>query len=138
MKSNENKVIAKPLRYLLIAAGWFFVALGVIGIFLPVMPTTIFLLIAASLFAKSSEKFYNALINNKYLGSYIRNYREHKGMTLRSKITAIVVMNLSIGFSAFYAVETTWVKIVLLAIAVSLTIFFITIKTIPEISPEEK
>lgn len=133
---NNLKTLRSPFRYILIFFGWFFVILGIIGIFLPVMPTTVFLLIAASLFARSSEKFYNALINNKYLGSYIRNYRTHKGMTKKSKITAIIVMNLAIGYSALFAVEILWLKIVLFLLAISLTIFFISMKTVPEIPAE--
>ncbi len=129
---KNKKTLSAPVRYLLIIMGWFFVLLGVIGIFLPVMPTTVFLLIAASLFARSSEKFYNALLNNKYLGSYIKNYRIHRGMTIKSKITAIVVMNLAIGYSAIFAVDMLWLKIVLFLIAISLTIFFISMKTVPE------
>ncbi len=133
---KNKKTLSAPFRYLLIIMGWFFVLLGVIGIFLPVMPTTVFLLIAASLFARSSEKFYNALLNNKYLGSYIKNYRIHRGMTIKSKITAIVVMNLAIGYSAIFAVDMLWLKIVLFLIAISLTIFFISMKTVPEMKTE--
>ncbi|MBU2492421.1 MAG: YbaN family protein [Bacteroidetes bacterium] len=125
-KYSSNKFI----RIIFIAAGWIFVGLGIIGIFLPVMPTTIFLIIAAACFARSSEKFYNQLLNNKYLGKYIRDYLENKGMPLRAKIIAIIMINTVIGYSAFFAVETYWVKILLLIIAVSLTVYLISLKTL--------
>lgn len=127
-KYSSNKFV----KTLLIIAGWFFVGLGIIGIFLPVMPTTAFLILAAACFAKSSEKFYNKLLNNKYLGKYIRDYLEHRSMPLRAKIIAIIMINTVIGYSAFFAVETAWVKVLLVIIAVSLTIYLISIKTIRE------
>lgn len=123
---HSNKIA----RLLLIIAGWFFVTLGVIGIFLPVMPTTIFLIIAAACFARSSEKFYTWLINNKHFGRLIRDYHEHRGMPLRAKIIAILMLNIAIGYSALFAVSTLWVKILLFAIAIGVTIYLISIKTI--------
>ncbi len=117
-------------RVLLIIAGWLLVALGVIGIFLPVMPTTIFLIIAAACFARSSERFYDWLINNKYLGKFIRDYREHGGMPVRAKIIAILMLNIAIGYSALFAVDPLWLKILLFTIAVSVTIYILSIKTL--------
>ncbi|KAB2838208.1 MAG: DUF454 domain-containing protein, partial [Melioribacteraceae bacterium] len=113
-----------------IICGWIFVGLGIIGIFLPVMPTTIFLILAAACFARSSEKFYYQLINNKYLGRYIKDYMEHRAMPLRAKIVAVIMINVVIGYSAFVAVNTLWVKILLVLIAVSLTVYLISIRTI--------
>ncbi len=127
----------KFTRVLLITAGWFLVTLGVIGIFLPVMPTTIFLILAAAAFARSSEKFYNWLINNKHLGKFIRDYREHRGMPVRAKVIAILMLNIAIGYSALFAVETLWVKILLFAIAVSVTIYILSIKTLRNESVKE-
>lgn len=127
LKIHSNKLT----RALLIAAGWFFVALGVIGIFLPVMPTTIFLIIAAACFARSSERFYNWLLNNKRFGKLIRDYREHKGMPLRAKVIAILMLNVVIGYSALFAVTLLWVKILLFTIAAGVTAYLLSLKTIP-------
>ncbi|OGU35270.1 MAG: hypothetical protein A2068_00635 [Ignavibacteria bacterium GWB2_35_6b] len=128
-KYSSNKF----LRIILIICGWIFVGLGIIGIFLPVMPTTIFLILAAACFARSSEKFYYQLLNNKYLGKYIKDYMEQRGMPLRAKIVAIIMINVVIGYSAFVAVDTLWVKILLAIIAVSLTVYLISIKTMREV-----
>jgi uncharacterized membrane protein YbaN (DUF454 family) len=125
-------------RLLLIIAGWFFVALGIIGIFLPVMPTTVFLLIAAACFARSSEKFYYWLLNNKYLGKLIKDYREHRGMPLRAKVIAILMLNIAIGYSALFAVKILWVQILLFAIAIGVTLYIISIKTIRTNSVKEE
>lgn len=129
--SNDLKLHSNKLaRVFLIITGWIFVSLGVIGIFLPVMPTTIFLILAAACFARSSERFYLWLINNKHLGKLIRNYRKYGGMPVRAKVIAILMMNVAIGYSALFAVDLLWVKIVLFAIAVSVTIYILSIKTL--------
>lgn len=121
----------KALKSLLIILGWFFVSLGVIGVFLPVMPTTIFLIIAAACFARSSESFYNWLITNKYLGKFIRDYRDHRGMPLRAKVIAVLMLNIAIGYSALFAVDLFWVKILLFTIAIGVTVYLVSLKTIP-------
>lgn len=129
--NNDIRLYSNRLaRVILIISGWIFVSLGVIGIFLPVMPTTIFLILAAACFARSSERFYLWLINNKYLGKLIRDYREHGSMPVRAKVIAILMMNIAIGYSALFAVELLWVKILLFAIAVSVTIYILSLKTL--------
>lgn len=129
--NNDIRLYSNRLaRVILIISGWIFVSLGVIGIFLPVMPTTIFLILAAACFARSSEKFYLWLINNKHLGKLIRDYREHGSMPVRAKVIAILMMNIAIGYSALFAVELLWVKILLFAIAVSVTIYILSLKTL--------
>ena len=79
----------------MIACGTLCVALGVIGIFLPIMPTTVFLLLAAACYARSSEQFYHRLLNHRYLGSYIRNHREGRGMKRRDKIVTLVMLTVT-------------------------------------------
>ena len=91
--SEENQKIEKYsnkyVRGLLIILGTISVLLGLIGIILPLLPTTPFLLLGAAIYAKSSDKFYNWLVENKLFGSYIKNYREGKGIPIRVKISAI-------------------------------------------------
>jgi uncharacterized membrane protein YbaN (DUF454 family) len=69
-------------RRLLIVAGTLFTGLGIIGIFVPILPTTPFLLLAAACFMRSSERFYHWLINNRILGAYVRDYMEGKGIPI--------------------------------------------------------
>jgi len=77
--SNQiNKISNRLIRWVLIIAGTFFVGLGVLGIVLPLLPTTPFFLLAAVCFAKSSKRFYTWLLNNKWFGNYIKNYQEKK------------------------------------------------------------
>ncbi|KUO59354.1 hypothetical protein APF79_03080 [bacterium BRH_c32] len=119
-------------KSLLLVCGWIFVVLGIIGIFLPVMPTTIFLIMAASCFAKSSEKFYRWLINHKIFGYLIKHYRENRGMPMRAKIIAILMLNLSILSSILFFVDSIYIRIMLAIIAVGVTIYLLLLKTVPE------
>lgn len=79
-------------RSIIIAAGWICLVIGSIGVFIPLLPTTPFLLISAACFSSTSEKFYNMLINNKYFGSYIYNYRNNGGVPVKIKIRAILFL----------------------------------------------
>jgi len=123
--------INKSKRILLISTGTFFVGVGIAGIFIPILPTTPFLLIAAALYARSSQKFYNWLINNKIFGRYIKNYREGKGIPLKLKIYTIALLWVTIGCSVFFAVDILLVRIILGIVAVGVTIHIIRIKPVP-------
>ena len=116
-------------KQLFIILGFICVALGVLGIFLPVLPTTPFLLLAAWLFAKSSDNLYNKLLENKYVGSYIKNFREHRSIPMPTKIFAISMIWVSIGISVVFAVKMLWVKIVLVSIAAIVTAYILSFKT---------
>ena len=116
-------------KQLFIILGFICVALGVLGIFLPVLPTTPFLLLAAWLFAKSSDKLYNKLLENKYVGNYIKNFREHRSIPMLTKIFAISMIWISIGISVVFAVKILWVKIVLISIATIVTAYILSFKT---------
>lgn len=112
-----------PVRWLLIAAGSLSILLGLLGIFLPLLPTTPLLLLAAWCFARSSDRFYQALLDNRWLGPYIRNYREGRGMPVRAKIVTLVMLWLAIGFAAGFVAPALWSRLLLLAIAAGVTIF---------------
>lgn len=110
-----------PLRYLLIFFGFVSVALGLLGIILPLLPTTPFLLLAAFFFARSSERFHHWLLNNRVFGEYIRNYQEGKGLPLRYKISTISLLWFTIILSMIYATEELWLRLFLGIIAVGVT-----------------
>ena len=86
-------------KIFLLSLGTISLVLGCLGIFLPLLPTTPFLLLSAFCFSKSSEKFHKALLENKIFGQYIRDYQEKKGVTLKNKIIAISILVISITFS---------------------------------------
>ena len=133
MTQNKLKIDSTKLsdiyRVAYLISGVLLVAIGVIGIFLPLLPTTIFLILASACFVKSSPKAYEWLKNNKYLGPYLKNYQDKTGLTIRSKIITITFLWLSILFSAFYLTDEFYIKIILLAIAIGVTIHLIMVKT---------
>lgn len=119
-------------KYFLIALGWCFVAMGIIGIFVPIWPTTIFFILAAWCFAKSSDKFYNWLINHPRFGKFIRDYREHRGMPLKAKIIAVTMVIVAIGSSVFFFTQTMWVRILLVGIAFGVSGYILSLNTIKQ------
>lgn len=126
-KINENKSI----RLLWVLLGSLSVGMGVIGIFVPGWPTTIFLIIASYFYIRSSEKLYNWLINNKILGIYLKNYYSGKGMPLKAKIFSILMM-WSFGLlSIFLWIPSNLmiVKITVFILLVIGTIFILRVKT---------
>ena len=109
--------------------GHFCVALGVIGLFLPVMPTTVFLLGAAACYARASASFYNRLLNNRVFGPVIADWRHHRAMSVRAKTLAIGFVILGIGATVLFGVEALWLRITLVAIALAVSAFLLSIKT---------
>lgn len=118
------------IRIFLIIIGSLSLGLGVVGIFLPLLPTTPLLLLAAACFVRSSERLYYWLLNNKWFGSYIRNFREGKGIPLKAKIIGIATLWISILYSAIYIVPLLFVKILLLLVASYFTWFILSFKTL--------
>lgn len=96
------------MRVFLIVVGSVSLALGVIGIFLPMLPTTPFLLLSAAAWVKASPSLYEWLLNHKVFGEYIRNYREHRAIPLRVKIISVTLVWLTIGYCIFAVVDEWW------------------------------
>ena len=92
----------KLIKALWFIAGTICLVLGAIGIVLPILPTTPFLLAAAACYYKSSERMHKWLLNNKWFGEYIRNYKQGRGLPLKTKISALTVLWLTIGISAVF------------------------------------
>ncbi|MFJ5295390.1 YbaN family protein [Pseudomonas sp. NPDC088368] len=120
---------SRLVRILLQGVGWLSVALGVIGIFLPVLPTTPFLLLAAACFARSSPRFYHWLVDHPRLGPWIRGYLEGDGIPLKGKVYAIGLMWLSIGFSC-WLVPMVWARVGMVVCAVGVTVYIARQKTL--------
>jgi uncharacterized membrane protein YbaN (DUF454 family) len=117
-------------RTLLILCGTLCVALGIVGMFLPVLPTTPLLLLAAICYARSSGRFYHWLMTNRWCGDYIRNYREGRGIPLKQKVLIILLLWLTISYAAWFVVSLWWLKLILFGIAIAVTIHVVGIKTL--------
>jgi hypothetical protein len=127
---KEQTISISPFaKYFYLISGFLLVAIGVIGIFLPLLPTTIFLILASICFLKSSPKANDWLRNHKILGGYIDNYQNKTGLTRNSKIANIITLWTSISLSAFFLTNELYIRIILLAIAIGVTIHLLMIKT---------
>lgn len=130
MAPREPREIRRPwLRLLLVGVGCLSVALGVLGIFLPVLPTTPFLLLAAACFLRSSRRLYHWLVSHPRLGPWVCDYLEGQGIPLKGKVWAIGLMWASILLSC-YLVPLIYARAFMLTSAVLVTIYILRQKTL--------
>lgn len=120
---HVRKHASPAVRAALVVAGTGFVAAGVAGLFLPVLPTTPFLLVAAACYARASNRFYNALLNNRFFGPAILEWHEHRSIPYRTKVGAIALMALTLGVSILFFVEDVRLQILLAALGLVLAVF---------------
>lgn len=132
---TSSHVKSDFLRWLLICCGWVSILAGVVGIFLPLVPTVPFLLLAAVCFGKSSLRFHSWLIGHNHLGPLIRDYLQGGGIPLRAKRIAIGMVWVSFPASAFFLMKVEWLSILLIAIAAGITLYLL---RLPTAAPEEK
>ena len=109
--------------------GTIFLGLGTVGIVLPILPTTPFLLLSAACYLQGSERMHRWLLNNKLFGSYIKNYREGKGISTRGKIFTLSLLWITILYSAFFIVNSAIIQAVLLAVCIGVTVHLVRIPT---------
>jgi hypothetical protein len=143
---TENKTAAekkegnKLVKILLITAGTISLALGAIGIFLPIIPTTPFLLLTAACYCRSSQQLYDWLLNNKWFGEYIRNYKEGKGIPLKTKLVALILLWVTIGVSTVFMLNRLLpeqlvlpMQLIMVAVAIVVSIHIIRIPTFKKV-----
>lgn len=118
------------MRHLLTILGSISLVLGIIGIFVPMLPTTPFLLLTAALYFRSSPKLYQWLMNHPRLGTYIRNFRENKAIPLRVKIVSVTLVWATLLYCTFGIATEWWLRILFLAIATGVTIHILHYKTL--------
>ncbi len=116
-------------KYIFIFIGSLSLALGIIGIFLPIIPTTPFLLLTSFFYLKSSKKLHDWLINHKLFGEYIYNYITYKGVKKKDKITSLALLYLTLSIS-FYLVDIMHVRFFLIIVAIGVTIHLLKLKTL--------
>lgn len=117
-------------RIILSICGSLSVALGVLGIVLPLLPTTPFLLLAAACYVRSSDRLYHWLITNKHFGPYIKNYRAGKGIPLKAKVIAVVALWVSLAFTIFFIIPLVSVQWLLFLIGACVTVYILKQKTL--------
>ena len=131
--TKETNTHQKIVRALFFVAGTISLALGTIFIVIPLLPTTPLLLLALACYCRSSKRMTKWVLTNKYFGSYIRRYKEGKGIPIKTKIIAIATLWITISYSAFFIVNIWWiVQLILFAIATAVSIHIINLPTYRE------
>jgi uncharacterized membrane protein YbaN (DUF454 family) len=120
-------------KYILIFIGLIFVAIGLIGVFVPGLPTTIFMILAAYCFIRSNEKLYNWVVNNKMFGSKVKHFMETKTIPLSGKIHSISAMWLMVILSLFLLKNSFVIKIIVIVAALIGTIVILSFPTAKDV-----
>ena len=120
----------RTVRMLLRLVGTLFLLIGCVGIVLPLLPTTPFLLLALACYARSSERWYHWLITNRWFGEYIKNWHEGKGLPMKTKILMIAFLILTIGYSAVVMVPFFIGKVILIIIATCVSMHVLSLPTL--------
>jgi uncharacterized membrane protein YbaN (DUF454 family) len=116
---HEDHGLAPPRRVtglrraLYVVAGLFFVGLAFLGVFLPVLPTTPFLLLASFFFVRSSNRLNNWLLRSRLLGGFLRDWQKHRGVRLRVKVVALLVLVVAVAASAYFG-DLPWYLVLML------------------------
>ncbi|MBQ5752320.1 MAG: YbaN family protein [Bacteroidaceae bacterium] len=118
------------MKYILAFLGSVALVLGIVGIFLPVLPTTPFLLLAAALYLRSSQRLYEWLMSHKHLGPYIKNFRENKAIPLRVKIVSVTLVWVTLLYCAIFVAKEWWMSLIFITIATCVTMHILHYKTL--------
>ena len=127
--ANKTKTRQKIVRSLFFVAGSISLVIGAIGIVLPILPTTPLLLLALACYCRSSERMTHWMLNNKYFGKYIRNYKEGKGIPIKTKVFTISILWITIGYSTLFVIPVWIAQLILFIIAVAVSLHIIRLPT---------
>ena len=121
---------SRAIRYLYTLLGFISLLLGIIGIFVPLLPTTPFLLLTAALFFRGSPKCYDYLLNHPLLGTYIQNFRLHRAIPLSAKIIAITLIWTTLLYCAFTLTQHWGLRLLHIALATGISVYLLSFKTL--------
>ena len=121
----------RALRVVLMALGWLWVGIAFAGVFIPVIPTTGPIILAAFLFSKSSERFDHWLVTNRFFGGIVRDWRENKGFTVRAKAIAVIAIIASFAITTIFFINGIYLRAAFWALAVGIAAYVVTRPTKP-------
>ena len=122
-RNHRRRSRSRLVRFAFNVAGALALGLGLVGIFLPLLPTTPFVLLAAACFARGSERFHQWLLANRTFGPMVFEWERHRSLPYRTKVTAIVLMSLTMAISIVFFVELLWLKIALALFGIALAVW---------------
>jgi uncharacterized protein len=128
MANMSKNIKATGLRkILLMGVGTLSLIVGIVGVFLPILPTTCFLLLAAGCYSRSSDRFYSWLMNNRWFGRYLSDYKSGRGVPMSIKIASVGSMWCSIGYAVLFVLSLVWLQLLLLVLAITITFHIISL-----------
>ncbi|MEM8743488.1 MAG: YbaN family protein [Pseudomonadota bacterium] len=136
---SEQKLISQTARLVYLGLGWLFFGIGVIGAFLPVLPTTPFMLLALWAFSNSSEKLRSWLYNHKVFGPPLQRWQEHRVISATAKMMSIGTMSVSFIYLAFFT-DLGWAWLLATGLLMAYGAYFILTKPsrTPEVSGDDR
>ena len=117
------------MRVLFFVAGTICLFIGFIGVFIPVLPTTPFLLLSAACYLRSSTRMYRWLYSNRFFGEYLSNYREGRGLPMKAKIFTLAILWMTISYSTFFIVDLWILQLILFVIAIVVSVHLLLLPT---------
>jgi uncharacterized membrane protein YbaN (DUF454 family) len=120
-----------------IIVGTIALVIGAIGLFLPVVPTTPLVLLAAACYYRGSDRLHTWILSSRWFGETIKNYQEGRGITRNTKVRAISMMWVMIFFSAWFFVDSLYVRIAIICVAIGVTVYLIRLPTRGELGSTE-
>ena len=124
----------KVKRLIFVVFGSIFLFIGVIGVFIPILPTTPFLLLATACYLRGSERLHHWMINNSVFGDFIRNYIEGRGIRLTQKVSTLIFLWMMIIFSIFYVIDSFLLRILMFLIAMTVSVHIIVLPTLKQVN----
>ena len=120
---------SRAARIAFIAGGHVCLGLGITGVILPVLPGVVFLIGSAACYARGSMRFYNWLLGHRWLGPPVRDWEEHRAMTVRAKVVSLVMLVGGIAVTIVFVVKLLWLRVMLALMAIGLSSLILLIKT---------
>ena len=117
-------------KLLLYFSGFLFLALGILGIFLPLLPTTPFLLLAATTFMHTDRKIYIWMFRNQFFGKQLSAYVKDKSISISVKISSLLILCLTLSYSIIFVVDILWLRIFLFIIGIAVATHIVKLKTL--------
>ena len=127
---DDSRVSGKMMRSIYIIVGTIALVIGAIGLFLPVIPTTPLVILAAACYYRGSNRLHNWILSSRWFGETVKNYQEGRGLTRDTKVRAISMMWAMILISAWFFVSNLFVRVAIICVAIGVTVYLIKLPTL--------